>query len=181
MASNQYLTDQFPTHPNREFFCRLTGELNRPIREIFAVIRESRCRPLFGSCLADKSYRPDRSRTLAEKANRDAASWPRARDRLRRTSSTEAMPQIARRALGETLRMSRPTRKLQGHSSTALSVFGPLEPPAQPALAFANRGYGAIRQHFPSKPGPPMKRSLFSTQSCGITPGPTPSPAAAKG
>jgi len=38
MASNQYLTDQFPTHPNREFFCRLTGELNRPIREIFAVI-----------------------------------------------------------------------------------------------------------------------------------------------
>ncbi len=25
MALNQFLTSQFPTHPNREFFCRLQG------------------------------------------------------------------------------------------------------------------------------------------------------------
>jgi hypothetical protein len=38
--------------------------LNRAIREIFALIRESRSRPVFGIWLADESDHPDRSQTL---------------------------------------------------------------------------------------------------------------------
>jgi hypothetical protein len=40
---------QFPTHLNREFFAAYR-ELDRAIREIFALIRESRSRLLFGAC-----------------------------------------------------------------------------------------------------------------------------------
>jgi hypothetical protein len=49
-ASNQSLTGQFPTRPNREFLPPYR-ELNRAIRELFTVIRECRFLPLFGLCL----------------------------------------------------------------------------------------------------------------------------------
>jgi hypothetical protein len=49
--------------PNREFFAPYS-ELNRAIREIFALIREVRSRPLFGHLPCRQSDRPDRSRTL---------------------------------------------------------------------------------------------------------------------
>jgi len=45
-ASNQYLTGQFPKHPNREFFAALQG-IKSGDQGNFAPIRESRCRPLF--------------------------------------------------------------------------------------------------------------------------------------
>ena len=45
-ASDQCLTGQFPAHPNREFFAALQ-ELNRAIREIFALIRERGLRLAF--------------------------------------------------------------------------------------------------------------------------------------
>ena len=51
-----------PSCPNREFFCG-DRELNRAIRESFALIRESRSRPLFGPLPCRQSDRPDRSRT----------------------------------------------------------------------------------------------------------------------
>ena len=63
-ASNQCLTDQFPTHPNREFLGALQG-IKSGDRGNF---RSDQGIPLSSTILAfapaDKSDRPDRSRTL---------------------------------------------------------------------------------------------------------------------
>src|SRR5262249_49166547 len=48
-ASNQCFSGQFPTHPNREIFAALQGikSGDQGNFEIFALIGESRSRPLF--------------------------------------------------------------------------------------------------------------------------------------
>jgi hypothetical protein len=61
-SSNQCLTGQFPTPPNREFFAALQG-IKSGDQGDFPVIRESALVHHFGICLADKCDRPDRPRT----------------------------------------------------------------------------------------------------------------------
>jgi hypothetical protein len=64
--STQCFMSQFPTHPNREFFWGLAAELNRAIREIFSLIRESALVHFFGICFDDKCDRPRRPRLCRE-------------------------------------------------------------------------------------------------------------------
>jgi hypothetical protein len=70
-ASNQYLTGQFPTHPNREFFAALQG-IESDHQGNFRRDQGIPASSAFWQLPADKSYRPDIS-NVAEKANRDAA------------------------------------------------------------------------------------------------------------
>ena len=70
-ASNQYLTGQFPTHPNRDFFAALQG-IESDHQGNFRRDQGIPASSAFWQLPADKSYRPDIS-NVAEKANRDAA------------------------------------------------------------------------------------------------------------
>ena len=97
-ARNQFLTGQFPTHPNREFFCGLQG-IESGDQGKFRLDQGIPLSSRFGPLPADNPDRPDRSRT-----------WPRTRTetpldaRSRRSRSrarlcpSPGVPQIARRA-----------------------------------------------------------------------------------
>jgi hypothetical protein len=72
MARNQFLTSQFPTHPSREFFCRLQG-IKSGDQGKFRLDQGS---PLSSAiwAFALPTIRSSRQiSNLAEKANRDAA------------------------------------------------------------------------------------------------------------
>ena len=62
-ARNQFLTSQFPTRPNREFFGGLQG-IKSGDQGKFRPDQGIRSRPLFGPLPCRQSDRPDRSRTL---------------------------------------------------------------------------------------------------------------------
>jgi hypothetical protein len=101
-ARNQFLTGQFPTHPNREFFAALQGIKSgdqgnfRPDQGIplsSAILGPLPCR---------KSDRPDRSQTLPRrrKGRRQMLEVAEADLELRLCpcEAASGMPQIARRA-----------------------------------------------------------------------------------
>jgi hypothetical protein len=101
-APNQYLTGQFPPHPNREFFAALQGIKSadqgnfRPDQGIplsSAILAFARCRQIQSSRQIS---------TIAEKANRDAARCskspkPISSSRPALSMCAPGVPQIARR------------------------------------------------------------------------------------
>ena len=104
---NQYLTSQFPTHLNREFFGPYR-ELNRTIREIlkfleiFALIRESRSRRLFwGLCPAENPIVPTDLKRCRE-GERDAARCSKSPKPISSSSLVRVKaPQACRKSLAE--------------------------------------------------------------------------------
>ena len=77
-------------------FLRPYRELNRAIREIFALIRESRSRPLFGHLPGRQSDRPDRSRTLPRRRTGTPPDARNRRSRSRAPALSMKAPQACR-------------------------------------------------------------------------------------
>ena len=69
-ASNQSLTGQFPTHPNREFFTALQGIKSGDQRNFRPDQGNPLSSAILAFCSASKSDRPDRSRTLPRRRTR---------------------------------------------------------------------------------------------------------------
>jgi len=102
-ASNQSLTGQFPTHPNREFFTALQGIKSGDQRNFRPDQGNPLSSAILAFCSASKSDRPDRSRTLPRRRTRTPAQMldvAEADFELRGSASkcARGMMQIARRA-----------------------------------------------------------------------------------
>jgi hypothetical protein len=94
--------EPIPYASEQGIFCGLAGNLNRVIREIFALIRESRSRPLFwGLCPAENPIVPTDLKRCRE-GERDAA---RCSQSLKPISSSSLVrvkaPQACRKSLAE--------------------------------------------------------------------------------
>jgi hypothetical protein len=98
-ARNQFLTGQFPTHPNREFFCGLQGIKSGDQGKFRSDQGIPLSSTIWAFVPADNPIVPDRSRTLPR---RRTGTPPDARSRRSRPRArlcpSPGVPQIARRA-----------------------------------------------------------------------------------
>jgi hypothetical protein len=98
-ARNQFLTDQFPTHPNREFFCGLQGIKSGDQGKFRSDQGIPPSSTIWAFVPADNPIVSDRSRTLPR---RRTGTPPDARSRRSRPRArlcpSPGVPQIARRA-----------------------------------------------------------------------------------
>src|SRR5271163_4693999 len=110
---NQRLTSQFPTRRNREFL-RPCREFKSAIREISALIRESRSRLLF--CRQIRSSREISD--VAERQTRGAVRWPQisGSSEVRRKPRCVNVGSISRNSLTKPSNCSRTYHELRNRS-----------------------------------------------------------------